>query len=359
MPEHWVLITEGGSGESRAAVAAVRALAAAGYRAAVTVSSDLSLAGASRFCARRILVPSVESEPEAYATAVRRELSRQPYVAMLPASDRAILALGLPVRHLLDKVACAEAAARVGLTPPPSRIYDSAAELLDRAGELTYPVVVKPDVKRHAAIRATSGSQLAVALTPRVNDPGRVIVQPYLEDGLHGIVGLMWQGRLLGVMHMRYRRLWPLPCGTVASAETIEPDEQLEQRLQRLLAGYDGLFHADLAGRYLLDVNPRLHATLPLAIAAGINPVARYCDALRGIIAPPARARAGVHFRWLEGDLRSVFRGVRDGEIGLAQAVRALAPRSGTVHSYESWRDPGPLWTRSRYIARRFLSKVA
>ena len=37
MGSPWVLISEGTSGESRAAVAAVRALAAAGYRPAVTV----------------------------------------------------------------------------------------------------------------------------------------------------------------------------------------------------------------------------------------------------------------------------------------------------------------------------------
>ena len=42
--EPWVLISEGGSGESRAAVAAVRALATEGYKPAVTVSGGLSLA---------------------------------------------------------------------------------------------------------------------------------------------------------------------------------------------------------------------------------------------------------------------------------------------------------------------------
>jgi hypothetical protein len=56
----WVLVSEGGYGASRAAVAAVRALAGAGYRAAVTETNGRSLAGASRACARRVTVPRVE-----------------------------------------------------------------------------------------------------------------------------------------------------------------------------------------------------------------------------------------------------------------------------------------------------------
>ena len=50
MAGEWVLVTEGGDGQSRAAVAAVRALAADGYRPAVTEYDGLSLAGASRHC---------------------------------------------------------------------------------------------------------------------------------------------------------------------------------------------------------------------------------------------------------------------------------------------------------------------
>jgi hypothetical protein len=347
------LITEGGTGESRAAVAAVRALAAAGYRAAVTISDTLSLAGASRSCAARVPVPPVVTDPHGYAAAVRAELASGPYLAVLPASDPALLALDFPVRHLLDKIACAEAARRVGLKVPPTHIFASIAELLDAASQLEYPVVVKPAIKKYLAVRVESPEKLIATFAPRIDQEGRMIVQPYLGAALRGVVGLAWKGHLLQTMHMRYHRLWPVPCGTVASASTIAPDPELEERLARLLEGYDGVFHADLAGHYLLDVNPRIHATLPLALASGTNPVARYGDLLRGQRVNPAHSRAGIFFRWLEGDVRSVLRGVRDGQLGAWSAVRALMPRRGTVHSYESWRDPGPLWTRARYIARR------
>jgi hypothetical protein len=348
-----VLISEGGSGESRAAVAAVRALAAAGYRPRVTVCGDLSLAGASRYCDGRVQVPPVASDPCGYAEAVRAELASGAYLALLPASDPALLALELPVRHLLDKVACAAAAERVGLPVPPSRIFPSTCAALESADRLAYPVVAKPDTKRWMAVRADSAAALRGALHAHVGNEGQVIVQPYLRNGFRGVLGLMWRGRLVQSMHMRYHRLWPLPCGTVASASTVAPDLELEDRLAGLLDGYDGVFHADLAGSYLLDVNPRIHATLPLALASGINPVAAYCDLLRGQTAVTARARAGVFFRWMEGDLRSVLHDLRARRIGLMTAIRALGPRHGAVHSYESWRDPGPLLTRARYVMRR------
>ena len=361
----WVLISEGGSGESRAAVAAVRALASDGWRPAVTVSGDLSLAGASRHCARRVEVPAVEERPEEYAAAVRAELAAHDYVALFPASDFALTALGLPVERFLDKVACAAAARAVGLAVPPSRVFESAEALRAAAGTLEYPVVVKPDVKRSAATRVESEGALLRAIE-RGTLAGRVIVQPWLRDPMRGVLGVAWRGRIVEAMHMRYERIWPLPCGTVASARTVEPDLELEERLAALLAGYDGVFHADLVGPYLLDVNPRIHATLPLALAAGINPVARLCELLSGDAGeaavgdqpPVRRARPGVFFRWIEGDVRSVARSVREGRLGVGAAVRALAPRPGAVHSYESLRDVGPLWTRVRYISRRLRSRA-
>jgi hypothetical protein len=351
--ERRVLISEGGNGESRAAVAAVRALAAEGYRPFVTVCGDLSLAGASRYCMGRVPVPSASTDPQAYAAAVRAELDSGSYVALFPASDQALLALDFPVRHLMDKVACARAAQSVGLAVPPSQIFPSVAELLDAASELPYPVVVKPDIKRYMAARVDSAAALTTVMGARLDQPGSIIVQPYLHGGLHGVIGLVWGGRLVQSMHMHYHRIWPLPCGTVAAASTVGPSEELEDRLVALLDGFDGVFHADLAGPYLLDLNPRIHATLPLALASGINPLAAYCDLLRGCPVTPARSRAGVFFRWMEGDVRSVLHALSDGETGILAALRALAPHRGTVHSYESWRDPGPLWARVRFAARR------
>ncbi|MDQ2913051.1 MAG: hypothetical protein M3T56_07315, partial [Chloroflexota bacterium] len=320
----WVLVTSGDHRGSRAALAAVRALAAGGYRAAVTVSGSRSLASASRFCARRVDVPSVTSDPNGFAAAVRALVAAEPYLTVLPITEAVLLALDLPIRPLISKVAVAAAASRAGLRIPPSRIFASGQDLKAAADELAYPIVIKPDIKTRLALRADS----AAAVRSADLADGPLVTQPFLDEKLRGVVGLMWNGRLVSAMHMSYLRIWPLPCGTIAAGETVPVDTELEAGLERLLADYNGIFHADLAGPYLLDLNPRAHATLALGTAAGVNVVAQYCDLLRGASVAPSRARPGIRFRWLEGDIRSLLHAARRGDITWSSAIRTIAPRS-------------------------------
>jgi hypothetical protein len=348
-----VLITEGASGgQSRAALAAVRALAIQGYRPVVAVSGDHSLAAASRFCTRTLRVPPADDTR--YGARIRAELATGRYVTVFAASDPALLALGLPVDRFVNKIDCLKVITAAGLVAPPSRTFASREELLAAAQDLPFPAVVKPAIKSHLAILVPG----AEALPSMVRVDGPVVVQPYLDHELRGVLGLVWRGELMAAVHLRYLRLWPLPCGTVAAGESVEPDTALEARLPDLFDGYDGLFHLDLAGPYVLDVNPRVHATLPLAVAAGANLVSMYCDLLRGRSIRPVRGRNGLFYRWIEGDVRSVMRSMREGRFGAGAALRALAPRNGAVHSYESLRDPGPTLARARYLAGRLGMKL-
>jgi predicted ATP-grasp superfamily ATP-dependent carboligase len=346
-----VLVCEGGHGFSRGAVATVRALAAAGYRPTVTVSAPRSLAASSRHCARRVRVPSTMEDPAGFAAAVRREAESRPYAAILPANDDALTALDWPVGHLLDKSAWTPVAASLGIAVPSTRLFEDADALQAASAELEYPVVVKPDTKRYPARRVDSASALA-----RVPRDGRVIVQPYVRDAMRGMLGLLWQGRLVAAVHFSYLRIWPIPCGTASAALTTTPDAELEERAPALLEGYDGIFHLDLAGPYLLDVNPRVHATVALAVAAGVNLPDLYCDLVAGRDVATARGRPGVFFRWLEGDIRSVLHAVRRGALPFGGGVAALWPRRGEVHGFESLRDPGPLLERAGYGLRRSLT---
>jgi hypothetical protein len=335
------------SGRARAPVAAVRGLAAGGYEPVVAASNDMSFGAASRFCSRSFRVP--QAEEGGYAAAIARELGAADYLAVFPASDGALIALDAPGRRFLDKVESARMAREAGLDVPPSRTFGSAAELMAAAADLDYPVVVKPPIKTFPATRVDGPGEIAGV----VGQDGPVIVQPFLKDQLRGVLGLVWQGELVASVHLRYLRLWPMPCGTVAAAETVVPDPHLDDRLPALFQGYDGVFHLDLAGPYVLDVNPRIHAALSLARAAGANLVAMYCDLLRGRSVTPVRGREGIFFRWIEGDLKNLLWNVRRRRVDAASALRAARPRRGAIHSYESLRDPGPMFVRFRGMARR------
>jgi len=179
------------------------------------------------------------------------------------------------------------------------------------------------------------------------------MVQPYLREELHALAGVVRDGRLLAAVHQRYFRTWPLDCGTASAAVTIDPDGDLERRVLELLGDYEGIFQAQFAGPYLLDLNPRVYGSLPLAVAAGANLAAVHCRALQGEDVQPVRARAGVFYRWLEGDVRNLAQAVRERRAGVLSALWELRPRKAAAHSTESLRDPMPMVVRFRFAIRR------
>ena len=351
MHKEWVLVTSDGP-QLRDSLVAVRALAQAGYRPAIAVSCGFSLASSSRYCLRRIDIPH-HADP-GYVPAIQEELKRLPYLTVLPASEVALLALGVSVPELVDKAKVEELGRAVGIPSPPGRLFSSGEELLAAANELDYPVIVKPAVHRYHASRVESPAGLAAA----VLKDGALMVQPYLNHGLHAVSGVLWRGRLVAAVHERWFRIWRFHSGVATAAETVEPDAELEDRLTRLMAGYDGYFHAQFAGPYLLDINLRVHTSHPLAVAAGANLVGIYCDLLRGEDVPTVRGRPGVFFRWIEGDVRHVAKAVRLRSMGPREAFAALRPRRGTVHGTESLWDPGPMLSRLGYLGRAVAARA-
>lgn len=336
-----VLVTDHGDPLSRSALATVRALAAASYRPDVTVVGRWSLASLSRASEKTIRVPG-DAGP-AYAGAVRRAAEDAGYLTTLVSSDRALLALGAAGTEILDKAVLADLAGEAGLRVAPTTVFDSFGALVADASHLAYPVVVKPTIARYPAFRAEGSWDLRDA---RVDD-GPVVVQPFLDEPLHAISGVVSGGRLAAMNHQRYLRIWPPRCGTASSAVTTAPDLELEARVLALVRGHEGIFQAQFAGPYLLDLNPRVYGSLPLAVAAGANLPAIYCDLLRGRERELVRSRPGVRYRWIEGDLRSLAWGVRQGSIRPAAALAALVPRRKTAHSTESVADPVPALARA------------
>lgn len=346
----WVLISDGGPGQARSTLAAVRALASAGYRPVVTTSGERSLAGASRFCARTVEVPRA-GDP-GYARELRRHLARG-YLTLLPASDAALIALDAPAAGLVDKVVLGREAKEAGILTPESVVVSNRDELRGAAGQLGFPVVVKPSVKHtiaasHSARRISSESELG-----SLEIDGPLLVQPYISEPLRAVCGIMWGGRLVAAVHQRYVRTWPDDCGTASAAQTTAPDVIVEERLAHLLRKHEGIFQAQFAGTQLLDLNPRVYGSLPLAVAAGANLPALVCDLVRGRELQMVRAREGVFYRWIEGDIRHAIKAIRTKEAGALEALKMLYPHRGTAHSTESIIDPRPVIQRLRHATRR------
>ncbi len=345
-----VLITDGASdehGQSRPSLGAVRALAAAGYRPVVTVSTRECLAAASRHCVRRVVVPDVHSV--GYEQAVRDELDRRRYLTVLATSDTSLIALGEPGARFIDKAALAPHAEEVGLPFPPTEVFANGPALLDASGRLQYPVLIKPAVGKPPR-RADGPDDLLLWETRTA----AVLVQPYLSEPIHTVNAVVWEGRPVAVAHQRYLRTWPAEAGMALAAVTTAPDLELEERMLALVDGYSGIVELELSGQYLLDVNARVYGSIMLAAKAGANLPGIYCDLLRGASRSGiVRARPGVFYRWLEADIRYVTSGLRSKRLNAGEAIRLLRPRRGAAHGgAESLTDPGPMFARLRYIVR-------
>lgn len=347
-----VLVSDHVDGRSRSAVAAVRALSAARYRPYVAVSGGRSAAAASRGCAGTVRLPRAGTP--GFREAVETWRQDHGGAQVVAASDAVLVALEMPGAALVDKAVLPGRAAAAGLPMPATREFAGAAELSEAAADLEYPLVVKAVVK-------TRPSEVA----RRVDDPvelaavaasisGAVVTQPFAQERMRAVCGVIDGDRLLAAVHQTYVRIWPPECGTASAAVTTEPDLDLEARLPALLSGHAGVFQVQLVGDLVIDVNPRVYGSLPLAVAAGANLPAIACRRAAG--EPPSglvRGRPGVRYQWLEGDVRRVVHDVRSGSLSLPAAGRALFPRRGTAHSVESLRDPGPGLARLVDATRR------
>jgi predicted ATP-grasp superfamily ATP-dependent carboligase len=365
-----VLLTDA---EERSVLAACRGLASAGYRVAAVAASRPAVTHWSRRCSTNLVAPDPRTSAEAFTSRLEDILRADDYALLIPGTEASLLVISaarqrlerytqlrLPpeaaVARSVDKVVLLAEAERAGLPAPETFTCRSTAEALAAAGNLGYPVIVKPsrsfvqvagELEHRSAVVAASAVGLA-GLVDRLGVP--FLVQRFLGDRpILSCSGVRADGELRALAVARYMRTWPPVAGPSSFSETIPPPAGLTSRIESLLAGlpWDGIFQLQLLelddGRFAtLDLNPRLFGSLALPIGAGANLPAVWCDFVldrrRGA---PVEARPRVHYRWEEGELRHLLRELRRGRLGAAAAV--AAPKRRVVHAYYERTDPGPI----------------
>ncbi len=368
MSSYRVLVTDG---ETRACVAAVRGLAAGGFEVvSAAARGQVALAHWSRAVARGIRTPDPLTDERGFVAALEDAVRGGEVDLLMPGSDASLLnvsrgrarleahvRIGLPsaenVWRTLDKVELTEVASRCGLAAPPTVVCHGTGEALAAAGELGYPVVLKPlrSVIENGPVRRRSGSELAATpaeLSAIVDGfGGEVLVQRRAVGPLVSFGGVFAGGRLLGEAVSRYGRTWRPGAGNACSSVTIDGSAELRSRVCGLLAdlGWEGLFELELiecddGGWHAIDMNPRPYGSMALAIGAGCNLPAIWCAHVLGRPVEPARATAGVRYRWTDADLRHGLWQLRQGHA--AAAARVLSPHRHVVHAFTRRSDPGP-----------------
>ena len=317
-------------------------------------------------------MPNPDLDSEGFVRTLAAAARRLRVAAVLPSSDSHFLALagreadfagialGTPSRESVDqatdKALLAELAAAAGLRTPHTTFIRGGSESVDGFG---FPAIVKPlrsrvqkpdgTISTYSAHYVSASQGVERALDSLGGEEG--LVQPYIPGELIAVAGVSWEGELVCALHQASVRIWPVPVGGSAFAETIPPNAELERGVGRLLRaiGWSGLFHVQFirnsrGEHFLIDLNPRVYGSLALATAAGLNLPQIWVDLLLGRQPDIGWYRVGVGFRQEEKDARALTRLLLK-KGGRQRALRGLLPRRGTSHAIFSLRDPIPLLT--------------
>jgi predicted ATP-grasp superfamily ATP-dependent carboligase len=385
-------VTEAGSAlvvegvDDRAALAACRALAAAGWRVGAG-SPPRGLAAASRVLSARHRVTPPQEDLDRFAADVAAAVREGAYeVVFSGGGDAEAMALSLVRDRIeaaipygphesfvraLDKYELARAARTAGIAAPAAT---EATEDALAAHRGTF--VVK--ARLHAPRLGGSGpSRLPTAVTTdravaseaasRIREAGG---EPLLQEPVMGALTAFScvagpDGEILARSQQRAERVWPVAAGVSARAVTVPVDPELEAGASRLLAelGWTGAAELQFLDPVegppqLIDFNGRFYGSLALAVSAGANLPAAWAAAATGRPLPADRtARPGCVYQWLESDLRRAVSERRGGLLDdLAGTLRTALPP--TAHSITSRRDPRPLGRALGSLALRGLTRL-
>jgi predicted ATP-grasp superfamily ATP-dependent carboligase len=371
--------------EERAALGACRGLTDAGYQVCAVSRLRPAATHWSRACAERIRLPDPRESVQEFVDRLGALLRGGRYDALIPGSDASLIAisehrdglepstrLGLPsreaVRRSVDKLVLLEAATAAGLAPPASLQCTDLGEADDAAAALGFPVVLKPvqsfvpvngGLRQRSVAVAADAAELASAVP---DFPAPFIVQRFEHAQFVSCTGVVADGRLLALTTSRVLRLWPAVAGMHAYSETVAPPPGLTERVRELLTslGWQGIFQLqllELPDRLaVIDLNPRVFASILLDADAGANPAAVWCDWLLGRDPAPVTARLARRYRWEEGELCHFAWQLRHRR--LRAAARVLRPHRRVTHSWFRASDPWPLFARGvNLVAARRLSR--
>ncbi len=369
------LITDG---QSRVALETVRSLGALGLHSRVAVAAPYlpysALAARSRWCAGALCLPEpwgAQRWVEALSRSVRRD------EVLVPVATNAVIQVAahrgrfpgavapIPsvetIRRVNHRPSLLEIARRAGVPAPKTYPVRSHEDLPALAADplLRWPLVVKvcddaglfvgPEARYRIVHDAVALDRAYRDLFARKAFP---MVQEFIPGDGWGVSLLFGAGGevLARVVHRRTLE-YPARGGPSARCETARwPD--LEEAAIALLREVSWVGPAQVEFRRdardgsfrLLEVNPRLWGSLPLARMAGVNLVGMwYRMGLGERVAPAPPAPAGIRLRFAAMEWASALgQGTWRARLG-AVARAASAALGATVRDgIESASDPGP-----------------
>jgi predicted ATP-grasp superfamily ATP-dependent carboligase len=310
-------------------LAAVRALGRRGVFVGAGERTRLAPALFSRHCRRRFVYPSPTRRPEDFLAALERELETGEYDVLLPmelatqlavteSRERLARRARIPfadadrTRRVHDKGYLAAFARDHGIACPATVVPEGPAHAAASAGDLPYPVLVKPRDSSggRGIVRVERPADLAEAYARVHAAFPSPIVQACLPAGGDAVgVAVLTNFASEPRAAFVYRRIreYPPSGGPSTVRESIR-DPGLQATAERLLSllGWVGVAMVEFkvdprdGQAKLLEVNPRFWGSLHHAILCGVDFPWLLCRlAVEGDVEPQGAYRVGVRSRSL------------------------------------------------------------
>jgi predicted ATP-grasp superfamily ATP-dependent carboligase len=331
--------------EQRQSLVCIRSLGAAGVKVGA-FACRRAPAFASRWSTASALVPDVADHPTGFVDAVVDLVETHGATVAICTHDGSLealrrrradveqhVAIALAGEHALNIAVSKErtlaVAAELGIPTPRGGALGAAPDLEVVAEELGFPLVVKPSESwaesshtRLVGALALDLDEARAAVETITDAGGTALVQEWLTGSREAVSLLRAGGKVKARFAQVAHRMYPPLGGSSVTRESIQLPLDIGHAAEDLvhaidLDGYCEVeFRRDAAGKAkLMEINPRLSASVEIAVRAGVDfPLLLYRWAVGGRVPAAGTYRTGVRMRWLGGDLSVLRQALTDGK---------------------------------------------
>lgn len=392
----------------RQSLVTVRSLGHRGLHVAALEASKSVLASksvptfSSRWCQQAFCAPSYEQSPEPYLAYLEQLLDHsrarvlitssngtvaliRQYRAQLEQRVRIALAKEPALGIATNKDQTLEIAKQLGLGIPRGVNVGSLNEVSAALHEIGLPAVVKPieswlwGEQQSASLMCqlvTTPDEARRAVEELTSLGGSTIFQQFLSGRREAVSLLYANGEMYARFAQWAKRTEPPLGGISVLRQSIAVPEDISDQAERLvreieLEGYSEVeFRRDSNGKpYLMEINPRLSASVELAVRAGVDfPYLLYQWANGDPIDYVKGYRVGGWMRFLEGDIMTTVEAlIQRGRPGVTPPAQAIFDFFISFfkpmgYDYLDWKDPLPAFIAkiefARYIAQWLRDKL-
>ncbi|GCF08208.1 carboxylate--amine ligase [Dictyobacter arantiisoli] len=384
----------------RQSLVTIRSLGRRGLHVAALETRDAKYVPtfASRWCAHSYRAPVYDRHTEAYTTYLQQLLTHTGAGVVFASSDgtlavlreyrtaierhtRLALAKESALEAATNKGQTLEVARRLGIGVPEGVVVSGIDEVSEAIHEIGLPAVIKPietwlwgeqQGLRLLCELVTTPDEARRAVEKLTCSGGTTLFQQFLAGRREAVSLLYARGDIAARFAQWAKRTQPPLGGTSVLRQSIAMPEDIGSQAELLvreidLEGYSEVeFRRDARGKpYLMEINPRLSASVEVAVRAGIDfPYLLYQWASGERLQPIKGYQIGRWMRYLGGDIVSTVEALEArGRPGVTSPVQTLLNFGTsffipTGYDYVDWQDLSPAWIASKDFLSRAKKQV-